>query len=205
MLRTRTTLFSTVMIAALSGILPGCKGSGQQQAPHPATAPIQAAPVAAGWPPAAGPNQPAVAANLAPRQALPPQNWPVAGGPPATDIGPGGSATSANWAPRQAPPANETPQGMCPVTGAELGSMGEPVPVTVRGKVVYVCCAGCVNKLLADPERYLRGGPSRGAGTDNAPRYGRAAASNGGGCCSTDVRQPRGPAAPSKCGGGCCQ
>lgn len=204
MFRTRMTLFSALMIALLSGFLPGCKGSGQQQASHPATAPMQAAPIAAGSPPAAGPNQQAVAANLGPRQALPSQNWPVAGGPPATGIGPGGPATSPSWATRQAPPTDDALQGTCPVTGAELGSMGEPVPVTVRGKVVYVCCAGCVNKLLANPDRYLRADSSHDAAGYAAPHYGRSASTDGGGCCSSGASRSSARVASSICGGACC-
>lgn len=50
----------------------------------------------------------------------------------------------------------------CPVTGAALGSMGEPVPVTVSGKTVHVCCAGCVGKLKQNPGRYLN--PDDGLG-----------------------------------------
>lgn len=48
-------------------------------------------------------------------------------------------------------------QTTCPVTGARLGSMGDPVPVEVDGRTVYVCCAGCVEKLRENPEKYLRG------------------------------------------------
>ena len=44
-----------------------------------------------------------------------------------------------------------------PVTGKELGSMGVPVAVTIKGRTVLVCCQGCVEKLKSDPERYLAG------------------------------------------------
>lgn len=46
-------------------------------------------------------------------------------------------------------------QKLCPVTGEALGSMGEPIPVAVRGRTVYVCCKACVKPLLRDPEQYL--------------------------------------------------
>ena len=46
-------------------------------------------------------------------------------------------------------------QKTCPVTGEELGSMGRPVPVTLKGQTVYVCCRGCVAKAQADPEKAL--------------------------------------------------
>lgn len=34
-------------------------------------------------------------------------------------------------------------QQICPVTGQALGSMGDPVPVTIEGQVIYLCCASC--------------------------------------------------------------
>jgi Cu(I)/Ag(I) efflux system membrane fusion protein len=46
-------------------------------------------------------------------------------------------------------------QGICPVTRARLGSMGEPLPVEVENQKLWVCCAGCPEKLKAEPARYL--------------------------------------------------
>lgn len=46
-------------------------------------------------------------------------------------------------------------QKTCPVTGEELGSMGTPVPVTLKGQTVYVCCRGCAGKAQADPDKAL--------------------------------------------------
>jgi len=46
-------------------------------------------------------------------------------------------------------------QKTCPVTDALLGSMGTPVKVTVKGRTVFLCCAGCKAKLLKDPDKYL--------------------------------------------------
>jgi YHS domain-containing protein len=46
-------------------------------------------------------------------------------------------------------------QHMCPVSGEMLGSMGAPEKVDVNGKSVWICCDGCKDKLLADPEKYL--------------------------------------------------
>jgi hypothetical protein len=37
----------------------------------------------------------------------------------------------------------------------ELGAHGTPIPVTVRGQTIYVCCKGCVRRVQADPDRYL--------------------------------------------------
>lgn len=47
-------------------------------------------------------------------------------------------------------------QKTCPVTGAALGSMGPPIPVTVQGQTIYVCCPACVAKVQRDPDAYLR-------------------------------------------------
>lgn len=46
-------------------------------------------------------------------------------------------------------------QKICPVTGANLNSMGGPVPVEVAGRKVFICCAGCETALKTDPEKHL--------------------------------------------------
>lgn len=46
-------------------------------------------------------------------------------------------------------------QKTCPVMAEELGSMGPPIPVTVKGETVYVCCRGCAAKVQRDPDLYL--------------------------------------------------
>ena len=46
-------------------------------------------------------------------------------------------------------------QKTCPVTDEALGSMGTPVKVAVKGRDVYLCCAGCKAKLLKDVDGYL--------------------------------------------------
>lgn len=46
-------------------------------------------------------------------------------------------------------------QRICPVTGGGLGSMGGPIKVLVGDQPVYLCCRGCVNKVVNDPETYL--------------------------------------------------
>lgn len=46
-------------------------------------------------------------------------------------------------------------QRICPVTELPLDSMGGPLPVMVAGRKVFICCAGCEARLLADPEKYL--------------------------------------------------
>ena len=47
-------------------------------------------------------------------------------------------------------------QKTCPVTDQPLRSMGQPVKVRVKGRTVFLCCAGCKKKLLANPDKYLK-------------------------------------------------
>jgi len=46
-------------------------------------------------------------------------------------------------------------QKVCPVTGEELGSMGDPVKVVVKGQTVFLCCSGCEDAIKKDPDKYL--------------------------------------------------
>ncbi len=80
---------------------------------------------------------------------------------------------------RAAPPIDETPtlddemlaeirklpeldqalaieQVICPVTEYKLGSMGVPPKVMVNGTLVFLCCDGCRDSLLEEPEKYLK-------------------------------------------------
>jgi hypothetical protein len=45
-------------------------------------------------------------------------------------------------------------QQVCPVTGAKLGSMGDPIKVLVGGHPLFRCCAGCVAKVKQSPDKY---------------------------------------------------
>ena len=38
-------------------------------------------------------------------------------------------------------------QQVCPITGARLGSMGEPIKVLVGDRPLYLCCADCIEKV----------------------------------------------------------
>jgi len=72
------------------------------------------------------------------------------------------------------PQSTDIRQDTCPVTGAKLGSMGPPVPVQVNGRTVFVCCAGCVENLRQNPERYLgRTNTAPLPGTSTATGYGQ--------------------------------
>ncbi len=44
---------------------------------------------------------------------------------------------------------------ICPVSRLPLGAMGPAISVEVQGRTVPVCCAACVPKLRAAPEKYL--------------------------------------------------
>jgi Cu(I)/Ag(I) efflux system membrane fusion protein len=46
-------------------------------------------------------------------------------------------------------------QKLCPVTKAKLGSMGDPIPVQVASRKVWVCCPACPDKLKTEPVKYL--------------------------------------------------
>lgn len=46
-------------------------------------------------------------------------------------------------------------QQVCPVSGQPLGSMGAPIPVTIDSHTIYVCCAGCIDAVKANPNKYL--------------------------------------------------
>ncbi|MFN3193883.1 MAG: hypothetical protein ACE361_25455 [Aureliella sp.] len=51
-------------------------------------------------------------------------------------------------------------QGICPVSGRRLGSMGDPVAVSVAGKTIYACCESCVKAITNDPQKYAAGKPT---------------------------------------------
>ena len=46
-------------------------------------------------------------------------------------------------------------QKTCPVSGEPLGSMGKPYKVTVKDRVVFLCCKGCEAEIKKNPEKYL--------------------------------------------------
>jgi len=48
------------------------------------------------------------------------------------------------------------PLSTCPVSGAKLGAMGEPVVYLHHGREIRFCCKGCVPKFKKDPDKYLR-------------------------------------------------
>lgn len=100
----------------------------------------------------------------------------------------------------------------CPVTGEPLGSMGTPIPVTVKGQTIYVCCRGCVAKVQADPNGYLRkvsaqrGGQSRGTSSPSSSfsQSNSSLRGSGGSCCHSGGGESRGGGCCGHGGGGCC-
>ncbi len=46
-------------------------------------------------------------------------------------------------------------QEICPVAKMELGSMGVPIKIDVKGQPVFICCEACRKSLLETPEKYL--------------------------------------------------
>lgn len=47
------------------------------------------------------------------------------------------------------------PLQTCVVSGEKLGGMGQPVDYVVKNQLVRLCCGGCIDKLTADPDKYL--------------------------------------------------
>lgn len=59
----------------------------------------------------------------------------------------------AKLSPEEAASAEK--QHFCPVTGDMLGTMGPPIKVDVDGRQVWICCEGCRDQLLEDPDQFL--------------------------------------------------
>jgi hypothetical protein len=47
-------------------------------------------------------------------------------------------------------------QKTCPVSGNLLGSMGKPYKMTVKGRVVFLCCDGCKDEVEKDQDSILK-------------------------------------------------
>ena len=47
------------------------------------------------------------------------------------------------------------PLRVCPVSGKELGAMGEPYNHVHEGRLVRFCCDGCIPDFNKDPAMYL--------------------------------------------------
>ena len=58
---------------------------------------------------------------------------------------------------REMPKKQEAPYPLktCPVTGAELGSMGTPIEYHYQGRLIKFCCPDCPPKFEKSPAKYL--------------------------------------------------
>jgi len=57
--------------------------------------------------------------------------------------------------PAQVAAATPLHNPLCPTDGEKNGSMGAPVQVVYKGKVVDLCCSGCPAEFGADPDKFL--------------------------------------------------
>ncbi len=51
--------------------------------------------------------------------------------------------------------ASAMKQHFCPVSGDMLGAMGSPIKLDVKGQQLWICCAGCKDKVLESPDEFL--------------------------------------------------
>jgi len=47
------------------------------------------------------------------------------------------------------------PLNVCPVSGEELGGMGDPVAFNHQGRDIKFCCSGCKPRFEAEPTKYI--------------------------------------------------
>jgi len=47
------------------------------------------------------------------------------------------------------------PLETCVISGERLGEMGEPKEIVVGGRLVRLCCGGCMSKVMANPAKCL--------------------------------------------------
>ena len=62
-------------------------------------------------------------------------------------------------------------QTNCPVMG---GKIDKSQYADVQGKRIYVCCPGCVAKVKADPEKYIKKLEAEGVAIAQTPKKGEA-------------------------------
>ena len=58
-------------------------------------------------------------------------------------------------------------QTTCPVMG---GKINKAQYADVKGKRIYVCCPGCVTKIKADPDKYIKQLEANGVVLDKTPK-----------------------------------
>ena len=57
-------------------------------------------------------------------------------------------------------------QTLCPVMGGEID---RNLYADVKGKRIYVCCGGCVEKIKSNPDKYIRILEDQGIEIEKAP------------------------------------
>lgn len=67
-----------------------------------------------------------------------------------------GAAQAGAQSVPQTPTPRPFPLTTCPVSGDDLGAMGEPETRVVDGREVRFCCDGCVEDFKADSERFWK-------------------------------------------------
>lgn len=45
---------------------------------------------------------------------------------------------------------------LCPVSGEEVGAMGDPVKIAHNGKIYKLCCSMCAKDFKKDPDKYSK-------------------------------------------------
>ena len=55
---------------------------------------------------------------------------------------------NANYAASIAEQVHIAAQGICPVSGEELGSMGDPIAVKIGDETAFLCCKRCIGKAV---------------------------------------------------------
>ena len=58
-------------------------------------------------------------------------------------------------------------QTTCPVMG---GKINKAQYADVKGKRIYVCCPGCIGKIKADPDKYIKQLEAEGITLDKAEK-----------------------------------
>jgi hypothetical protein len=71
---------------------------------------------------------------------------------------------TAQAAEKKAEPKKQT---TCPVMG---GKINKTQYADVNGVRIYVCCAGCIDKIKADPDKYIKQLEAKGITLDKTPK-----------------------------------
>ncbi|MFZ2655306.1 MAG: hypothetical protein WAX69_10310 [Victivallales bacterium] len=64
-------------------------------------------------------------------------------------------------------PQEKKAQTECPIMG---GKINKSLFVDAQGKRIYVCCGGCIGKVKADPEKYIKEMEAKGIVLEAAPK-----------------------------------